>query len=103
MGIDVDIKLPLNALRDIPVGFTVPRKVDDLPSQSLTSITHKLILHNLTATGKTKKIPKSRSTFRDFVFSASVLDDRDVRRIDRLHANHMIAAVGVMNFTRNRT
>jgi hypothetical protein len=37
MGIDVDIELPLNALRNIPVRFAMTRKVDDLPGQSLTS------------------------------------------------------------------
>src|SRR5690606_40134518 len=36
--VDIDIKLPLNTLRDIPVRLAVARKVDDLPSQNLTPI-----------------------------------------------------------------
>lgn len=72
MGIDINIELPLNALRNIPVRFAVTRKIDDLPSQNPTSIcrlvsfpdahiirkpfqifAHALFLDSLPATGKT--------------------------------------------------
>src|SRR5690606_8916261 len=50
-----------------------------------------------------RKIPKSRSTFRDFVFAASVFHDRNIRSVNRFHADDMIAAIRVMDFARHRT
>jgi hypothetical protein len=60
-------------------------------------------LDSFPAPGKKKKNPEKRSPFRDFVFAASVFHDRNIRRVYRFHADDMIAAIRVMDFTRHRT